>query len=225
MQHTPRRNAQHGRAVPERGPLAALRQGSVRVALPRPGMRTTWLAHPSRAVGPAPDVQVPLDAHDRPQHLAERLARAALVEGERLLDGRSPVLRLHRAAETDAAATLAAAHELRATDNRVISRKKGPAADSERLGVDRDGPPHHPTSVAPCVPPVEPPQRRTVAETLFGRARGAQLALIDGAPGAVWAPGGRPRAVFAFRVVGNTIAEIEVVIDPSTMAALPVVLL
>jgi RNA polymerase sigma-70 factor (ECF subfamily) len=51
------------------------------------------------------------------------------------------------------------------------------------------------------------------------------LALIDGAPGAVWAPGGRPRAIFAFRVVGDAISEIEVVIDPSAVAALPVVLL
>ena len=109
MQHAPRRNAQHGRGVPERRPLAALRQGSVRVALPRPGC------------------------------------------GRR--SSRTP-------AETDAAATLAAAGELRATDDRVISRKKGPAAEPERLCVDRDGPPHHLTSVAPGAPPVEPPQRR-----------------------------------------------------------------
>ena len=63
---------------------------------------------------------------------------------------------------------------------------------------------------------------RSVANALVGRAQAAQLALIDGAPGAVWAPGGRPRAIFAFRVVGNTIAEIEIVTDPSVVAALPV---
>jgi RNA polymerase sigma factor (sigma-70 family) len=61
---------------------------------------------------------------------------------------------------------------------------------------------------------------REVANVLVGRARAAKLALIDGAPGAVWAPGGRPRAIFAFRVVGNTIAEIEIVTDPSVVAAL-----
>jgi RNA polymerase sigma-70 factor (ECF subfamily) len=44
-------------------------------------------------------------------------------------------------------------------------------------------------------------------------------------PSVEWAPGGRPRAIFAFRVVGDTITEIEVVIDPSAVAALPVVLL
>jgi hypothetical protein len=39
------------------------------------------------------------------------------------------------------------------------------------------------------------------------------VALIDGTPGAVWAPGGRPRAVFAFRVIGNAISEIEIVTE------------
>jgi len=63
---------------------------------------------------------------------------------------------------------------------------------------------------------------RAVANALVGRAQAAQLALIDGSPGAVWAPGGRPRAIFAFRVVGPTIAEIEIVTDPSVVAALPV---
>jgi RNA polymerase sigma-70 factor (ECF subfamily) len=57
---------------------------------------------------------------------------------------------------------------------------------------------------------------------LAGRATAAKVALIDGAPGAVWAPGGRPRAVFAFRVIGNTIVEIEVVTDPAVVAALHV---
>ena len=66
---------------------------------------------------------------------------------------------------------------------------------------------------------------RAVANALVGRAQAAQLALIDGAPGAVWAPGGRPRAIFAFRVIGTTIAEIEIVTDPSVVAALPVQLL
>jgi RNA polymerase sigma-70 factor (ECF subfamily) len=61
-----------------------------------------------------------------------------------------------------------------------------------------------------------------VAMALSGRATAAEVALIDGTPGAVWAPGGRPRAVFAFRVVGNTIAEIEIVTDPPVVAALRV---
>src|SRR5215212_4288010 len=39
-----------------------------------------------------------------------------------------------------------------------------------------------------------------VAGTFSGRARAARFALVDGAPGAVWAPGGRPRVVFGFKV-------------------------
>lgn len=63
---------------------------------------------------------------------------------------------------------------------------------------------------------------RAVAMALAGRAKTARVALIDGAPGAVWAPGGRPRVVFAFRVIGDTIAEIEIVMDPVVVASIPV---
>ena len=63
---------------------------------------------------------------------------------------------------------------------------------------------------------------RAVAMAMSGRATAAKLALIEGTPGAVWAPGGRPRAVFAFHVVGATIAEIEIVTDPAVVAALRV---
>ena len=64
-----------------------------------------------------------------------------------------------------------------------------------------------------------------MAMALSGRATAAKLALIDSTPGAVWAPGGRPRAVFAFHVVGNTIAEIEIVTEPAVVAALRVEIL
>jgi RNA polymerase sigma-70 factor (ECF subfamily) len=60
-----------------------------------------------------------------------------------------------------------------------------------------------------------------VAAVLAGRATAAKLALIDGVPGAVWAPGGQPRAVFAFHVVGNTITEIEILTEAAVVAALP----
>src|SRR5438067_2824267 len=40
-----------------------------------------------------------------------------------------------------------------------------------------------------------------VAETFAGRARAAQPALIDGAVGLTWAPGGTPKAVFALTIV------------------------
>jgi RNA polymerase sigma factor (sigma-70 family) len=66
---------------------------------------------------------------------------------------------------------------------------------------------------------------RAVAAVLAGRAAAAEVALIDGAPGAVWAPGGRPRAVFAFRLVGDTVAEIEIVTDPAVVRSVRVELL
>jgi RNA polymerase sigma-70 factor (ECF subfamily) len=63
---------------------------------------------------------------------------------------------------------------------------------------------------------------RAVAMALSGRATAARLALIEGSPGAVWAPAGRPRAAFAFHIVGSTIAEIEIVTEPAVVAALHV---
>jgi RNA polymerase sigma factor (sigma-70 family) len=64
-----------------------------------------------------------------------------------------------------------------------------------------------------------------VAEAFAGRARGAQLALVDGAVGAVWAPGGRPRAVFRFTVSDGKIAGIDVVVDPERVRGFEVVVL
>ena len=52
-----------------------------------------------------------------------------------------------------------------------------------------------------------------VAETFSGRARAAQPALVDGAPGLVWASGGRPRVVFDFTIADGKIVEIEMVAD------------
>jgi RNA polymerase sigma factor (sigma-70 family) len=75
-----------------------------------------------------------------------------------------------------------------------------------------------------AAPPFKPEIRgaAAVAETFRGRARGAQQALIDGAPGAVWAPGGTPRAVFGFVIAGGKIVELEVVADPARIAELDV---
>lgn len=73
------------------------------------------------------------------------------------------------------------------------------------------------------VPEVHGPS--AVARTLGGRARGARLALIDGAAGATWAPGGQPRAVFAFTVVGDKIVEIEVLLDPERIGQMDIEIL
>jgi len=59
-----------------------------------------------------------------------------------------------------------------------------------------------------------------VAETFSGRARAARPALVDGAPGLVWASGGRPRVVFDFTIADGKIVEIEMVADPERIVRL-----
>jgi RNA polymerase sigma-70 factor (ECF subfamily) len=56
-----------------------------------------------------------------------------------------------------------------------------------------------------------------------GRARGAQPAFINGAAGAVWAPGGKPRVVIEFTVTDGKIAAIDVIADPARLARLDIV--
>ena len=64
-----------------------------------------------------------------------------------------------------------------------------------------------------------------VAGTFKGRAQAARVALLGGAVGAVWAPGGRPRSAIAFTVVGERITGIEVIMEPARLAQLDIVML
>src|SRR5215211_6152809 len=57
-----------------------------------------------------------------------------------------------------------------------------------------------------------------VAGTFSGRAQTARPALVDGAPGAVWAPGGRPRVAFGFTVADGRILVIDLLADPERLA-------
>ena len=66
---------------------------------------------------------------------------------------------------------------------------------------------------------------RAVAETFSGRARTAQLALINGQPGAVWAAGGKPRVVFSFTVDDDKITGIELIANSTTLDELDLILL
>jgi RNA polymerase sigma factor (sigma-70 family) len=59
-----------------------------------------------------------------------------------------------------------------------------------------------------------------VAGAFSGRARFARPALVDGAVGAVWAPGGRPRVVFGFTITGGKIVEIDILADPERLRQL-----
>ncbi len=61
-----------------------------------------------------------------------------------------------------------------------------------------------------------------VAEQFAGQAQAAQLALIDGEPGAVWVAGGKPRAVFGFKIRDGKVAEIELVADPERLKGLKI---
>ena len=59
-----------------------------------------------------------------------------------------------------------------------------------------------------------------VARMFAGRARTAELVLVDGVPGAMWAPGGRPRVVFAFTTVGGAVTAIDIIADEQHLSRL-----
>ncbi|HWA74304.1 MAG TPA: sigma-70 family RNA polymerase sigma factor [Polyangiaceae bacterium] len=56
-----------------------------------------------------------------------------------------------------------------------------------------------------------------VAKVFTGGAQAAQLAIIDGVPGAVWAPNGVPRAVFRLTFVEDKIVAIDLIVDPKSV--------
>jgi len=62
-----------------------------------------------------------------------------------------------------------------------------------------------------------------VAETFSGRAKAAELALIDGLAGAVWSMDGVPKVVFEFSVVGDRIVAIDLLADPELLGELEIV--
>lgn len=70
--------------------------------------------------------------------------------------------------------------------------------------------------------PAEVRGARSVAENFAGRARAARLALVGGAPGLAWAPGGRPRVAFRFSIARGRILAIDTVADPSSLRRLGV---
>jgi RNA polymerase sigma-70 factor (ECF subfamily) len=66
---------------------------------------------------------------------------------------------------------------------------------------------------------------RAVAATFKGSAAGAQAALVNRHAGAVWAPGGKPRAVFDFTVARGKIVEISVLMEPARLRQLELMIL
>ncbi len=66
---------------------------------------------------------------------------------------------------------------------------------------------------------------KAVADTFKGPAQAAQLALVNGAAGLVWAPGGQPRVVFEFTISDEKIVAIDLVADPEHLRQLDLVVL
>ncbi|MDD7969146.1 sigma-70 family RNA polymerase sigma factor [Actinomycetospora lemnae] len=61
-----------------------------------------------------------------------------------------------------------------------------------------------------------------VARVFTGRATAAQPALLDGAFGVAYAPGGQVRAAFDLVIVGGRIVAIEMIADPDVLAGIEV---
>jgi RNA polymerase sigma-70 factor (ECF subfamily) len=61
-----------------------------------------------------------------------------------------------------------------------------------------------------------------VMRVFAGRARAARPALVDGLPGAVFAPGGNPAVAFSFLVDDGHVIAIELLSDPEVLADLEI---
>jgi RNA polymerase sigma-70 factor (ECF subfamily) len=61
-----------------------------------------------------------------------------------------------------------------------------------------------------------------VATRFAGQAQAAQVALIDGEPGGVWAAGGRPIVAFGFTVRDGKVVDIELVADAERLSGLSI---
>lgn len=59
-----------------------------------------------------------------------------------------------------------------------------------------------------------------VAGVFSGRAAAARLAMVDGLPAAVWAPGGTPRVVFDLTVRAGRVVAVDLLTDPDLLAGL-----
>ena len=66
---------------------------------------------------------------------------------------------------------------------------------------------------------------QAVAEQFDGAAQAAQLALIDGVPGAVWATKGTPRVVFGFTIRNGKVVEIALAADAERLGQLQIEML
>ncbi len=64
-----------------------------------------------------------------------------------------------------------------------------------------------------------------VAASFVGRAQAARPTLIDGSLGLAWAPGGKPRVVFAMTIANGKITAIDVIAQPLRLSELALTLI
>lgn len=64
-----------------------------------------------------------------------------------------------------------------------------------------------------------------LAQAAVERAQGLRLALVDGVPALVAAPGGQLRAVFSFTIANDKIVAIEMLADPARLAGMDLAIL
>jgi RNA polymerase sigma factor (sigma-70 family) len=86
-------------------------------------------------------------------------------------------------------------------DPEVVLRADGAA---ERLGAPKE------VRGAPAV----------AAALVKGRAQGVRRALVNGAAGAVWAPGGKVRVVTSFTIEDGLIVRMDLIAEPAVLAGL-----
>jgi RNA polymerase sigma factor (sigma-70 family) len=143
------------------------------------------------------------------RQLASRARRR--VRGGGSVPGGDDVARRRRVVE----AFLTAAREgdfgalLTVLDPDVVLR-----ADATAVSLAAANAAHGAPDVAPQVAGAD-----AVARAFAGRARAAVPALLDGAPGLVYAAGGRTVSMFRFTVDGDRITAIELVANRGTIAA------
>jgi RNA polymerase sigma-70 factor (ECF subfamily) len=97
-------------------------------------------------------------------------------------------------------------------DPEVVLRADAPAVEASMGPASR---------VMPALAP-EIRGRDSVAKLFRGRAQNAQLALVGGDTGLVFAPGGHARAVIEFVVENDRIVELSLIADAKHIAALEV---
>jgi RNA polymerase sigma factor (sigma-70 family) len=81
------------------------------------------------------------------------------------------------------------------------------------------------SAALPAGQPTELHGAEAVARQFSGRARDARPALVNGAVGLAWAPGGEPRVAFAITISADRIVAIDLISDPDRLRQLDLTML